>query len=275
MNIRRHLTTGTIFVFTSLLALFWLFPLYWAVKTSLVSESQTIAQPPSWFPTHLTFAAFRNVLENSPIVIWYINSILTGLIITVVTLLLSAMCAYALSQLQFRGRWILFWLVLAGFMIPLEANAIPLYMLLNRFGMVNTYAGIILPQVAFPAAVIIYKRFFDDVPQDFRDAARLDGANEFRILFRIYLPMNWGITWAIAIIVFIVAWNNFFWPFVITTSTDKMTIPVGITQVQSAYGVAYANHMATAVLAAIPVAIAYLFFQKRITEGVMSTTALK
>ncbi|HET7312766.1 carbohydrate ABC transporter permease [Salinisphaera sp.] len=275
MKIRRYLTTAALFVVTSLLALFWLFPLYWAVKTSLVSESQTIARPPSWFPAHITFAAFRNVLENSPIVIWYINSIVTGLIITVATLLLSAMCAYALSQLRFKGRSILFWLVLAGFMIPLEANAIPLYMLLNRFGLVNSYAGIILPQLAFPAAVIIYKRFFDDVPQDFRDAARLDGANDFRILFQVYLPINWGITWAIAIIVFIVAWNNFFWPFVIVTSTDKMTIPVGITQVQSAYGITYANQMATAVLAAVPVVIAYLFFQKRITEGVMSTTALK
>lgn len=258
-----------------MLALFWLFPLYWAAKTSLVSDAQTIARPPVWFPTDITFGAYHNVLANTPIIIWYINSIVTGVIITVGILLLSAMCAYVLSRFRFKGRMALFWLVMAGFMIPFEANAIPLYMFLDRFGLVNSYTGLILPQLAFPAAVIIYKRFFDDIPQDFHDAARLDGANELRILFKIFLPMNWGITWAIAIIVFIIAWNNFFWPFIIITSTDKMTIPLGITQVQSAYGITYSNEMATAILAAIPVVVAYLFFQKRITEGVMSTTALK
>jgi multiple sugar transport system permease protein len=141
--------------------------------------------------------------------------------------------------------------------------------------LVNSYPGVVLPQLAAPLAVVIYKQFFDQVPREYGDAARIDGASEFRVLFNIYLPMNWNITWALAIVTFIAAWNNFFWPFIITNATTMLTIPVGITQVQSAYGVAYAKTMATAVMAAFPTVIAYLLFQRRVTEGIMATAGIK
>lgn len=260
---------------TIVMGLVWFFPLYWVLNTSLKAETQTIALPPTWWPQPFTLHAFEYVLKNSSIFRWYFNSVLTGVIITVVVLILSMLCAYALSQLHFPGKQLLFWGLLAGFMIPFEADVVPLFMFMNRLHLVNTYAGIILPQLAGPVAIVIYKQFFDQVPRELSDAARMDGAGEFRILFSIYLPINWGITWALAIVTFIGAWNNFFWPFIITNSTPMLTIPVGITQVQSAYGIAFARTMATAVLAALPVVIAYLFFQRRVTEGIMATAGLK
>jgi multiple sugar transport system permease protein len=123
--------------------------------------------------------------------------------------------------------------------------------------------------------IIVYKQFFDAVPRELKDSAAIDGAGSFRILFGIYLPINWGITWALAIVTFIGVWNAFFWPFLITTQTEMMTIPVGITQTQDAFGVRYARTMALAILAGLPVVAFYLVFQKRVTEGIMATAGLK
>ncbi len=260
---------------TVLFALVWFFPLYWMLVTSLKEETQTVSTSQSWIPQPFDFSSYSYVLLNSPILRWYVNSAVTSVIITFAVVLLAMLCAYAISQLEFPGKNLVFWIILAGFMIPFQASIIPLFMFMNSLGLVNTYAGVVLPQLAAPVAVVIYKQFFDQVPRELGDAARIDGASEFRVLFGIYLPLNWGITWALAIITFIGAWNNFFWPFIVTSATPMLTIPVGITQVQSAYGVAYAKTMATAVLAAFPTVTAYLIFQRRVTEGVMATAGLK
>jgi len=193
----------------------------------------------------------------------------------VLVLLLSMLCAYALSQIDFRGRKWLYWPVVAGFMIPFQASLIPLFILINKIGLVNNFAGLILPQLAAPVAVVIYKQFFDQIPPELGDAARMDGASEFRVLFSIFLPLNWSITFSLAIVTFIAAWNNFLWPFIVMNDTARLTIPVGTTQVQSAYGVAYAKTMASVVSAAVPTVIACLLFQRRVTEGVMAAAGLK
>jgi multiple sugar transport system permease protein len=258
-----------------LLALVWVFPMYWAVVTSIKPENDTIANPPTIWPQTIDFSAYTYIFQNSPIVRWYLNSVLSSLSITALVLLFSMMAAYALSQIDFQGRRWLFWLILAGFMIPFQASLIPLFILVNQLGLVNNYLGLILPQIAAPIAVVIYKQFFDQIPQELGDAARMDGASEFRVLFSIYLPLNWAITFSLAIVTFIAAWNNFLWPFIVMNDTSRLTIPVGITQVQSAYGVAYAKTMASAVTAAVPTVIAYLIFQRRVTEGVMATAGLK
>lgn len=271
----EQLPGALITLLTLLLAGAWVFPLYWAFVTSIKPENETIANPPTLVPQSVDFSAYSYIFQNSPIVRWYLNSIVSSLTITVLVLLLCMMCAYALSQIDFRGKRWLFWLILAGFMIPFQASLIPLFIFVNKLGMVNSYSGLILPQLAAPLAVVVYKQFFDQIPAELADAARIDGASEFRVLFSIFLPLNIGITLSLGIITFIAAWNNFLWPFIVMNDTEKLTIPVGITQVQSAYGVAYAKTMATAVTAAVPTILAYLIFQRRVTEGVMATAGLK
>jgi multiple sugar transport system permease protein len=260
---------------TVIMALAWLSPLYWIVATALKSETDTIAMPPSFVPAPPDFGAFTFVIQNSPIFRWYFNTILVSASITFFSILFALMCAYALSLLEFRGKKLVYLALLVGFMLPFSALAIPLFMLMNKLHFVNSYIGIILPQIATPLTVIVFKQFFDQVPIDFRNAAVIDGAGDFRILFNIYIPLNWSIIWAMAIVTFIGAWNNFFWPFIVTNSTPMLTIPVGMTQVQSAYGVAFAKTSAIAVLASIPTAVAYLIFQKRVTQGVMAAAGIK
>ena len=262
-------------ILTIIMAVAWLFPVYWIAATAFKSETETIAVPPTLFPSPPTFDAFVYVIYNSPIFRWYVNTIIVSLAITFMAILVSLMCAYGLSRLEFTGKRLIYWLLLIGFMLPFSAMAIPLFMLMNKLNLVNSYLGVILPQIASPLAVIVFKRFFDEVPRDFREAALIDGASELGILFGIYIPMNWSITWAMSIVTFIGAWNNFFWPFIITNSTAMLTIPVGMTQVQSAYGIAFAKTSAIAVLASSPTAAAYLIFQKRVTQGVMAASGLK
>ncbi|MEM6428118.1 MAG: carbohydrate ABC transporter permease [Deinococcota bacterium] len=260
---------------TLILAAMWAFPLYWAVVTSLKRESDVLASPPSFIPLPISFEAYRRVLTESGLMRWYANSVLTAVVITGLVILLCMLCGYAISQLSFPGKNILFWSLLAGFMIPGQALTVPLFILMNDLGAINSYQGIILPQLIAPVVIIIYKQFFDTVPRELRDSAVIDGANEWRILFNVFLPINYGITVALAIVTFIGAWNAFFWPFIITTSESMMTIPVGITQVNDAFGVQYARTMAVAVLAGLPVAVGYLIFQKQVTESIMVASGIK
>ncbi|MBV9672384.1 MAG: carbohydrate ABC transporter permease [Verrucomicrobia bacterium] len=273
-------TTSSVFgkivsALTVLMALAWLFPVYWIAATAFKSETQTISVPPSLFPSPPTLDAFTYVIQNSPIFRWYLNTVIVSVVVTFCSILFSLMCGFAISRLEFKGKSLVYGLLLIGFMLPFSAMAIPLFMFMNKLNFVNNYAGVILPQIAAPLSVVVFKQFFDQVPRDFADAARIDGASELRILFSIYLPLNWSIAWALAIVTFIATWNNFFWPFIVTNSTNMLTIPVGMTQVQSAYGIAFAKTSAIAVLASLPTAAAYLMFQKRVTQGVMAAAGLK
>lgn len=263
------------FVTLVLIAAFiWVFPLYWALTTSLRSEARIVSDA-GVLLDELNFASYVSVLSTSQLPRWYMNSVGTSLVITVTVLITGMMCAYALSQLRFPGRKLLYLLIVASFMVPIPALYVAQVILMNDLGFVNSWGGIIMPQLVVPVVIIVYKQFFDAIPREMREAVLLDGGGEFTLLFKLYLPLNWGITAALAIITFISAWNNFFWPFLIATSESMMTIPVGITQVYDTFGIAYGRIMALALLAAAPVILAYLVFQKRVTEAVMISAGVK
>jgi len=251
------------------------FPIYWAVITSFKSESEVIASGLSLWPKRINVEAYAHIWNNTNIGFWYINSLVTSAIITVAVIVSSAGCAYALSQLDFPGRRLIYVLILACFMVPMQALIVNHFVLMAQLKLLNSWPGIILPQLIVPVVIIVYKQFFDSVPKEYREAAQMDNAGPFKILFRIYLPMNWGITSALAIITFIGAWNAFLWPFLAATGEATMTVPVGITQVKDAYGIVYARLMASAVMAGLPVAIVYLIFQRRVTQAVMLSAGVK
>lgn len=260
---------------TILVALASFFPLYWAVITSIKPDGEVISGSNSLWPNRVTFDSYIHIWNNTNIAVWYVNSLVTSLVITALVITSSAGCAYALSQLDFPGRRLIYVLILACFMVPMQALIVNHFVLMAQFKLLNTWAGIILPQLIVPVVIIVYKQFFDSVPKEFREAAQMDSAGHFKILFRIYLPMNWGVTAALAIITFIGAWNSFLWPFLAATGEATMTVPVGITQVKDAYGIVYGKLMASAVVAGLPVAVLYLIFQKRVTQAIMLSAGVK
>ncbi|ODT15887.1 MAG: sugar ABC transporter permease [Kaistia sp. SCN 65-12] len=276
MNIQKIDLAGRIITLLTLaVAIVWAFPLYWALVTTLKPEFEVVQPGLNLLPKTWTLEAYTHVLTTTKIGRWYVNSVVVSLVVTILVVLMGALCGYALSQLRFRGRTLLWFTVLASFMVPIQALIVTHFVLMSQFGLINSWLGLILPQLIVPVVVIVYKQFFDSVPKDFREAARVDGASEFDIFFRVYLPMNWGVTTALAIITFIGAWNNFLWPFLVSTAEDTMTITVGITQVKENFGVQYARNLAAAVLAAMPVAIVYLIFQRRVTQAIMLSAGIK
>ena len=275
MTRERRIENWILTGITLVAAAIWIFPLYWAFVTSIRTEERVVSAEAGLAPDEFNTSSYVDVFFNTQLINWYINSIGTSLIITLVVIVSGMMCAYAISQIQFPGRRVLYGVVLASFMIPSQALVVSQFILMNSFNFINTWAGIILPQLIVPVVIIVYKQFFDAVPKEMREAVVLDGGGDYTLLFRVYLPLNWGITTALSIITFITAWNAFFWPFLVVTTEDMMTIPVGITQVNDAFGVFYARLMSVALLGAAPVAIAYLIFQKRVTEAVMISSGVK
>ena len=260
---------------TVLIAVLWAFPLYWGVISSLKPENETVRPYIELWPETLTFSHYTFALTQTQIGAWYINSLATALGVTVLTVGSSLFCGYAISQLQFPFRRALWWLILASFMVPTQTLIINHFELIASMKLLNSWAGIILPQLIHPVVIIIFKQFFDSVPKEFREAAAMDNASEWRILTRVYIPMNWGVITALSIVTFIWAWNAFLWPFLAVTKTEMMTITVGITQVNDAFGVYYARQLSAAVLAGLPVALAYLVFQRHVTQAITLSAGIK
>jgi multiple sugar transport system permease protein len=258
-----------------MLVALWAFPLLWALSTSLRPELETVSSRFHWLPQTWTLDAYRKTLGAGNVLRWLFNSFVVALLVTVVTMAISLMAAYAFSQLRFRGRGIVFGIAMLGFLLPFEALLVPLFRTMHQLGLINSYAGIVLPQVVAPVVIYVFKQFFDAIPADFREAAVMDGAGPLRVLWSVYLPISGNIVWAMAIVTFIAAWNNFLWPFIVVTSNDMMTIPLGLTQTYDAFGVRYAQLMAAALLGALPVALAYVLFQRRVTQGFLAASGLK
>ncbi|NEE04632.1 carbohydrate ABC transporter permease [Phytoactinopolyspora halotolerans] len=257
-----------IWVAAALIAFVWLLPMLWALATSVKPEAETTAYPPEWTASRFTGEAYRQVLSQGDLVVWFLNSTIVAVAVTVITVITSAWAAYAFARLPFRGRNALYALTIAGIIVPANVLVVPLFQQMRIMGMVDTYWGIILPQVVAPAMVFILKKFFEAVPRELEDAAQMDGAGRGRIFWMIVMPLCRPILAAVSIFVFIGAWNNFFWPFIVTSDPDLMTLPVGLANVQNAFGVRYAQLMAAAVLAALPLVLIFLFFQRQIVRGV-------
>jgi len=256
-------------------ALIWAFPIYWGIVSSIKPEDEVVRPFVELWPDTLTFEHYVTAITQTQIGRWYLNSIISAVGTTVITIITSLFCGYALSQLRFPFRRPLYWLILASFMVPTQTLIINHFVLVAHMGLLNSWAGIILPQLIHPVIIIIYKQFFDQVPTEFREAAVMDNASEWRILFRVFVPMNWGVTTALSIVVFIWSWNAFLWPFLAATKTEWMTITVGITQVNDAFGIYYARELSLAVLAGFPVALAYLLFQRRVTQAITLSAGIK
>lgn len=273
---RKRIKPGRIVatIIVAVLAVTWLVPFAWATITALKSETEAAATPITLVPkSGFTFDAFAKVLQQGNIPQWTVNSLFTAAAITIITLAISTLAAYALSRIDFKGRKVMMTIIVASLIVPPPVLIIPLFYQMVSFHMIDTYWGIILPQVIAPAMVFVLKKFFDQIPRELEDAALVDGAGRIRIFWQVVLPLSRPILAAVAIFVFIGAWNNFLWPFIVTNESSMLTLPVGLQTIKSAYGIQYAQNMASALLAALPLIVVFLFFQRQIIKGI-STTGL-
>jgi multiple sugar transport system permease protein len=272
MTRRFGIAQLVLLVVTLALAAVWLAPILWAVATSLKPEDETTKIPLQWFGSRITFDAYSLVLGTGGIVKWAINSAVTAVITTFMTVLLSAMAAYGFARTSFRGRRALLVVILAGIMVPPQVLIAPLFAEMVSMGLVDTWWAIILPQVAAPLIVYILYKFFQDVPPELEQAAFVDGAGRWRVFFTIVLPLSRPVLAAVSIFTFITTWNNFLWPFLASTDPNTMTLPVGLANVvQGTFGLRYAQIMASVVLAGLPLLVVFVLFQRQIVRGVAHT----
>ncbi|MFE2051019.1 carbohydrate ABC transporter permease [Streptomyces sp. NPDC059459] len=255
----------------AVLAALWLVPFVWAIATSVQSEQDVSTPGLSPLKGAFTLDAYQQILERGNVAVWAFNSFLIAGLVTLLTVVVSTLAAYGFSRGTFRGRRALLAVTVAAIMIPPQLLVVPLFEQMLLFDLVDTYAAVILPQVVAPMMVFILKRFFDGIPRELEEAARIDGASEFRVFRSVVLPLSRPIVAAVAIFVFIGAWNNFMWPFIVTNDPGLMTLPVGLATVKDAYGVQYAQSMASALLAALPLIVVFLLFQRRIVNSVATT----
>lgn len=262
----RGLTIGAITALV-VIALMWLLPILWGVATSLKSEKDAAGPALSAPAQGWNIDAYIQVLSQGDIPRWMFNSFFVAAAVTVLTVAISALAAYGFSRTEFRGRKWLFALTIAAIMVPGQILIVPLFQQMNTLRLTDTFAGIILPQIVAPMMVFIMKNFFDTIPKELEEAARIDGAGRMRIFLTIIVPLSKPILMAVSIFVFIGAWNNFLWPFIVTNNPDLLTLPVGLATVKNAYGVQYAQTMASAILAALPLLVVFALFQRQIVKG--------
>jgi multiple sugar transport system permease protein len=268
---RRGVTIG-IWVALVILAAVWLIPFFWAIDTSLKSEQQAQTLPLTWFPDGgFTLANYATVFERGQVPRWMLNTFIVATSVTIIATIACAMAGFAFSRTRFRGRNWLFAGTIALIAIPPQMLMVPLFEEMLALDLVDTWPAIILPQLVVPTMVFIFKRFFDAIPQELEDAARVDGASNWKLFWSIIMPISRPIVTAVAIFVFISAWNNFMWPFIITNNPDLMTLPVGLATIKNSYGVVYAQTMASAMVGAAPLIILFVFFQRHIVKAVATT----
>jgi multiple sugar transport system permease protein len=250
-------------------ALLWLVPVLWALDTALKPNEETTET--TWLIENPTFDAFGRVLRDTDILRWFGSSLIIAIITAVGTVVTASLAAYALSRMRFRYRNLLFWVVLAGIMIPGQVLIVPQFREMDQFGLLNTFWGVALPQIPTAIAVFIFKQFFDGLPKELEEVARMDGAGFLRIYWRIIMPLARPAVAAVTIFAFVGSWNDLLWPLLVLSNPDIMTIPVGLATVQGSFGIRYADVMASAVLGAIPLVAVFLLFQRNIVEGIAGT----
>ncbi len=267
---RNGIRWGKVLLHLLLLAgsILMLLPFVWMLSTSLKTPREVFSFPPTWIPSELQWSNYQKALTAMPFGRFYLNSLVVAVSITVITILTSALAAFAFARLRFRGRETLFLIYLATLMIPFSVLLIPDFILVRQLGWYDTYQALILPPAFSAFATFLLRQYFRGIPMEYDDAARIDGASSLRIWWQIIMPNSGPVLAALAIFVFLGNWNEFLWPLVVTNSPEMRTIPVGLSAFQGQFNVRWELLMAAAVVAMMPVVVVYLFAQKWFIRGI-------
>jgi multiple sugar transport system permease protein len=248
-------------------------PFLWMLTTSLKPRGLT-AFPPYLFPTKFEIANYITAWEAAPFVRYYLNTFLVAAIVVFSRIVLAGMAAYAFSVMNFKGRDIIFLLFLGTMMVPMHSTLIPSYMIILNLGWLNTYKAIIVPRMVDAFSIFLLRQSFISIPQDYIDAAKLDGSNHWGILWRIVMPMSRSSLVAMALFSFLFIWNDFLWPLLVANNEELRTIQVGLQAFSGQYITEWTYMMAGTVTATLVPVIIFLFAQKQFVSG-LSRSGLK
>lgn len=247
-------------------ALIVLTPYLWMITGSLKHRG-SIGEPPYLFPTTFDFSNYQKAWEGAPFARYYLNTTVVAVSVVLARIFIGSMAAYAFAILKFKGRDLLFLLYLSTMMIPFYAVVIPTYLIINDLGWFNTYQALIVPRMADAFGILLLRQAFLNVPKDYLDAARIDGASHWQVLWRMVAPMNTPTILTVGIFSFLFIWNDFLWPFLVANATDMRMIQTGLQAFSGRYLTEWTYWMAGTVLTTIPPILLFLVAQKQFISG--------
>ncbi len=255
----------------SLASFIFLLPVLWMLFASVKPEGLILSNPSQLFPTHFTLDNYRDALRAIPFARQFVNTLVFAGSVTILSLLFDSMTAYALARLDFPGKKVLSLIVLLFLMMPTQITLIPVYQLLAHLNLINTFPGLVIPRATNAFGIFFLRQFFIGIPKDLSEAARVDGAHEFRIYWSIIMPLARPALLTLGLFHFMFNWNDLLWPLIISTSADMATLPAGLAQFGGQHVVQYGLLMAGATMAMLPMLVAFLLVQRKFIQGIATT----
>lgn len=268
MKKKSFFTVVSMYFFIGACFLATIMPFVWMVSTSLKSPDEIFTREPVFIPEKPTMSHYRELFEKVNFAGHFMNSLIVAGGLTVLSVLINSMAAYAFAKLNFPGREKLFTLLLLTMMVPGQVTMMPVFIILKNLGLLNSYLGLIIPGSASVFAVFMLKQFMYEIPDELLEAARIDGCSEFRIYRSIILPLCKPIIATLIIFNFMGAWNEFLWPLIIMLDEKKYTLPVALSNLNGQYNTEWGLLMAGSVVVVIPVILIFLLAQKHYIKGI-------
>jgi multiple sugar transport system permease protein len=266
----KYFRNTTIIILLLLFALATLFPIYFMIISSFGDPVEAAAVSYSLWPSKISFASYKFFFDYSEYSFkWILNSLIVASSVMMFNVIFASMAGYAFSKLRFKGRNVLFTLLLCAMMIPYQVTQVPLYILVvNTFDIQNTYSALILPGLVTVYNIFLAKQFMSTIPTEILESAKVEGCSQFQIYIKVILPLSKTVLAVMAILTFMDSWNTFFWPFLATNTMDMQTIQVGLKNFRFANTTYFAPMMAGAAVSALPMFILFFSLQKYFLEGV-------
>jgi multiple sugar transport system permease protein len=254
-------------LFLLVLAVLAVFPFYWLAIGSVMAPAELFASTPRLWPSEFDFSTYTRIFQLVPLARYFANSVIVSGVTTVIAVLVASAAGYCFARLTFFGQGVIFALILGALMVPSQATMVPLFVMFANWNLLNSYPGIILPGVVSAFGVFMMTQFFRTLPAEMREAAIVDGASEYRIFSRIYLPLARPAVATLSLFVFMGTWDQLLWPMIVAPSPDMRTLQVGLAFIRQQAPVAN-QVMAAIVVSVIPVIVAFLLTQKQFIAGI-------
>lgn len=254
------------------IAIAMLLPLFWLISTAFKSGTENIFEfPPRFFPQEPTFSNFVKVWQAEPFGRYFLNSTLIAVVTVILNLLFCSLAAYPLARLNFRGRELIFSLIVATILIPFQIVMIPLYILTVRLGLTNSYLGVIFPSIASAFGIFLMRQAFQNVPKELEEASRIDGCSELGIWWHIMIPSVRPALVTLAIFVFIGSWSDFLWPLLVLNRPEYYTLPLGVARLAGSFSLDWRLIAAGSVIATAPILLFFVIMQRYIVPSEISS----
>ena len=267
---KQHIVKIVVISLALLIALLTIMPAIWMLSASFMPAGEASTFPPKLLPTRITFEHYFTLFTRLNLSRYLLNSLILSISVTAISLFFNSMAGYAFAKYRFPGRDRLFRFLVAEMVIPAQVTTLPLFLMLKKVGLINTYAGVIVTGMATIYGIFLVRQFAFSIPDSFIEAARMDGASDFRIYWRVILPLCKPILLTLAIFTFMGTWNDFLWPLIVMTDDSMYTLPVALANLTGEHVQDTELMMAGAVMTILPVLIIFIALQKYYISGIMA-----